>query len=110
MVSRNLCRLPRYTETVVSRVLQVLGGYLQYPPTPKPPDQALREPLRRVNPAGYLQYLTEPGLHRGAGAVPARGVDRAKRRRLGFRVPTHPWEPPPLQVRGFPILGDVEAG
>ena len=32
MVSRNLCRLPRYTETVVSRVLQVWGRYLPSEP------------------------------------------------------------------------------
>ena len=82
-------------------LLQVSGGYLQYPTPPKLCDQAQHETANRVNPAEYLQYLTEPGFHRGAGAVPARGVDRAKRRRLGFRVPTHPWEPPTSAGSGF---------
>ena len=105
------CACPRPTVLIPSTVLQVLGGYVQYPPTPKPADQALREPPRRVNPAGYLQYLPKPASRQGVGSCSTGGgVDRAGRRRLGFRVPTTPMGAPNLRRFGvFPFLGGCGA-
>ena len=63
-------------------VLQVLGGYLQYPTPPKPPDQARRETPGCVNPAGYLQYFRNLACFVGLvrGVVRRGGVDRVGHR------------------------------
>ena len=75
MVSRNLCRLPRYTETVVSRVLQVWGRYLPSEPYRHRPHLGFPNGWECTKRADYLRsalsgvargvYCHACGAHRG---------------------------------------------